>query len=178
MTVIGFNVHRVIMALEKARLNRTTTKTLTKNNANYELLEDILEGIIIGVSDQKHYFQQYVKAAHNEGLTPKEIWSLAKEKLRDYVSIKALYNWGHELLPEEAFNPIKQMAVSHRKIASVVPVQQQIQEAISNHIECESCPEGYEIEKIRAGVYTYEYLQQVAIWLHECLELNCKGKKS
>jgi hypothetical protein len=41
MTVVGFNVHRAIMTLEKERVKQQQQQT----PANYELLEDILEGI-------------------------------------------------------------------------------------------------------------------------------------
>lgn len=43
MTYVPFSVRRVIMAAQKVRTKQEQTKT-----ANYELLEDILEGIITG----------------------------------------------------------------------------------------------------------------------------------
>ena len=43
-------------------------------------------------------------------------------------------------------------------------------------MECESCAEAYEIDKAKSGSYNYEYLQTLCIWLHEVIELNCRGK--
>ena len=169
MTVVGFNVHRVIMALEKARVR---VKQQQQTATNYEFLEEILEGIKVSVDDNKYNFQQYVMAAKAEGLNESETWKLAKETLSTHVSLRTLYRWAHEYLTEEAFMEVKQRAVNHRGLSSVATLATQLKE----HIECESCVEAYEIDKIRSGVYSYEYLQQVAIWLHDCLELNCKGK--
>jgi hypothetical protein len=46
------------------------------------------------------------------------------QEVKNYVSLKALYNWAHKLLPKEAFNPVKQMSdnLSHSKGVSVVNV--------------------------------------------------------
>ncbi len=173
--MVYFNVHRVmrevLMVKQKQQIRQKTV--------NYELLKEILQSIKIGVDDQKYNFQQYVTAAKNEGLKQAEIWSLAKENLSSHVSLRTLYRLAHEFLTEEAFMESKQKTVSQRKLVSVASWQQNlqpIQEAVQNHIECESCAEAYEIEKVRSGAYTYEYLQTLCIWLHETLELNCRGK--
>jgi len=50
------------------------------------------------------------------------------------------------------------------------------EEGEGQHIECESCTEAYEIEKVMNGKYSYEYIQNLYIWLHETLKLNCRGK--
>ena len=174
MTYYPFNVHRVIMAAARVKQQAKAT-----SKPDVEALEKILDGIIVAVGKQKEKYHKYVTTALEQGMEPKEIFNLAKEKLRDYVSVKTIYNWTHELveegiLPEEAFDSTKQRAanLSHDRYKGAVNLQQAIQE----HIEHESCPEAYEIDKVKSGVYTYEYLQQLCIWLHDTLELNCRGK--
>jgi hypothetical protein len=149
---------------------------IKQKTANYELLEDILQSIKLSVDDQKYNFQQYVKAAQNEGLTQAEVWSLAKEILASHVSMKTLYNWGHEFLSEEAFNPIKQHAanLSHKRYSSAVNLQQAIQEQIE--YEDENVIEAYELEKVKEGKYSYAFLQRIVVYLDETIELNCRGK--
>jgi hypothetical protein len=145
---------------------------IKQKTVNYELLEEILNSIKDNVEDNKTLFQQYVNAAKAEGLDESEIWKLAKEILGAHVALRTLYRWAHEFLSEEAFMEVRQKANLSRHNIGLVATRQQIQE----HIECESCAEAYSIEKIKSGSYSYEYLQQVCIWLHETLEINCKGK--
>ena len=169
--MIYFNVNRVIMAVQKVKQQHE----VKQKTANYELLEEILEGIKVGVDDQKHNFLQYVNAAKAEGLNQAETWKLAKETLLSHVAPRTLYRWAHEYLDEEAFMEVRQKAsLSRHNIFAAV--RQQTQQQVEGGKECESCAEGYEIDKIKSGVYSYEYLQQVAIWLHDCLEINCRGK--
>lgn len=33
--------------------------------------------------------------------------------------------------------------------------------------------EGYEIEKVKAGLYSYQFLQELCIWLDSTLSINC-----
>ena len=168
MTIVGFNYRRVLMSVAKVKQQQE----IKQKTANYELLDEILEGIKVGVDDQKHYFQQYVDAAKAEGLSQPEIWTLAKETLQTHVSLRTLYRWGHEYLTEEAFMEVRQRAnLSRRNIGLGSGLL-----SLGNKTECESCVEAYDFDKVKAGVYTYEYLQQVAIWLHEVVELNCRGK--
>ena len=163
MTNVSFSLRRVVMAVQRVKqLNEIQSKT-----ANYELLEDILHSITAGVEDQKHNFELYVKSAKAEGLTPAQTWKLAKEILSSHVSLRTLYRWGHEYLTEDAFMEVRQRA-NYRRHNIFLPKGDKLQ------CQQESCAEAYEIDKVKAGAYTYEYLQSVAIWLHECLELNCQ----
>lgn len=118
------------MAVQKVKHQQQ----VKQQTANYELLEDILY-TTLGIEDQKHNFQQYVKAAQNEGLEEAEIWKLAKEILSSHIPMKTLYNWGHEFLSDEAFNPIKQKAanLSHNRYASAVHLQQAMQQQKEYH---------------------------------------------
>ena len=168
MTNVPFSLRKVLMAVQKVKqLNEIQSKT-----ANYELLEDILYTIKIGVDDQKHNFELYVKSAKAEGLNESEIWKLAKEILGSHVALRTLYRWAHEFLSEEAFDVLQ----SNRRLGKSVAMWQPDLKNAIERTECESCAEAYSIEKIKHGEYTYEYLQQVCIWLHETLEINCQGK--
>jgi hypothetical protein len=92
---IYFDYRRILMAAARARTNQTE---------DYHLLEDILQSIKIAVDDQKHNFSQYIQAAQAQGLSQQERLTLAKETLATHVSLRTLYRWAHEYLPEEAFS--------------------------------------------------------------------------
>jgi hypothetical protein len=171
MTIVGFNYRRVLMAAARVKQRQQ----IKQKTVNYELLEDILQNIKVAVDDQKYNFQQYVKAAQAEGLSQAETWKLAKEILSSHVSLRTLYRWAHEYLTEDAFDQLQSLRRKGPK-SLVDKWQPELKQQIEEGKECESCPEAYEIEKVRSGAYTYEYLQSLCMWLHETLELNCRGK--
>ena len=52
--MIYFNVHRLIIAVSRVK----QTQQIRQKTANFELLEEILDGIKVDVEDQKYNFQQ------------------------------------------------------------------------------------------------------------------------
>jgi hypothetical protein len=51
-----------------------------------------------------------------------------------------------------------------------------LKQTIKEQIEYqdEKVVEGYEIQKVKDGLYSYGFLQRLCIWLDETIELNCK----
>jgi hypothetical protein len=57
--------------------------------------------------------------------------------------------------------------------------QQQQKQKVNNELKEELLEgikidvEGYEIEKVKAGLYSYQFLQELCIWLDSTLSINC-----